>query len=567
MPGNDLDADLLQLAPYRQRVLEIGCGEGRFAAAYKARSPLCHYVGQEADPAAAALAAPHVDRLITTDFETADDAEIRDGAAFDLILMGDALGQMQDPVAALMKARHLLAPEGHLAISVANIAHWSSIALLMRGEWPFERADLIDRGDLRFFTTESLGAVLKDAGFQLLKHRALKPSLDKEQAERWVPALADLAGRMGIDRQAFLDRGQTSRNIVVARPAGGSAIQPIHIAYAAMAPRFMDVRARMPAQHLRSIPEANVSYREKSVELPEVPAGTAKIFVIQRPGAPDHAAWQAAAGAALRQGWLVVTEYDDHPELVGKVLKWPPERHRWTHIKGAHAVQTSTEKLAAVFRDHNPDVMAFPNTAFGVTPPSARAPGPLRIFYGALNRGEFGAAVARSLGPVLKAHPDAIFDIVFDKAFFDALPTYRKSFHPGLDYQSYLDLIGRCDIALLPLAGDAFELFKSDLKFVECASMRTAVIASDAVYSDSVEDGRTGLIAPGLDDWAPALDRLLGDATLRAGLVENAYDYVRRERMFAAQIDKRLSWYRSLWADRDRLHAALLDRCPWLGQA
>lgn len=567
MPQRDLNADLLQLAPYRHRVLEIGCGEGRFAAAYKARAPLCHYVGQEADPEAAAVAATHVDRLIPTDFETTDEAEIRDGEAYDLILIDDVLGHMRDSDAILAKVKRLLAPEGHLAISVPNIAHWSSLSLLMGGGWPVEQAGLFDHADLRFFTTETIGMALKSSGFQPIKHRALRPALDKERAERWLPALADLADRMGIDRRAFLDRSQTSRNVIVARPADSGAIRPIHISYAAMAPRFMDVRARMPAEHLRSIPEANVTYREKNVNLPDVPAGTAKIFVIQRPGAPDNASWERAVGAALRQGWLVVTEYDDHPELVGKVLNWAPERHRWTHIKGAHAVQTSTDKLAAVFRDHNPNVMAFPNTAFAVAPRSERAPGPLRIFYGALNRGEFGAGVARSLGPVLKAHPDAVFDIVFDKAFFDALPTYRKSFYPGLDYQSYLDRIGQCDVALLPLAGDPFELFKSDLKFVECASMRTAVIASSAVYSDSIEDGVTGLIAAGTDDWAPALERLLGDEALRASLVDNAYDYVCRERMFANQIDRRLNWYRGLWAQRDKLHAELLDRCPWLGSA
>jgi hypothetical protein len=90
------------------------------------------------------------------------------------------------------------------------------------------------------------------------------------------------------------------------------------------------------------------------------------------------------------------------------------------------------------------------------------------------------------------------------------------------------------------------------------------VIASPAVYGESVVDGRTGLIAPELADWAPALVRLLDDETLRETLARHAWEDVRDHRMFAAQVGPRVDWYRRLWSDRARLHADLLARCPWL---
>ncbi|RYD90909.1 MAG: glycosyltransferase family 1 protein [Sphingobacteriales bacterium] len=210
--------------------------------------------------------------------------------------------------------------------------------------------------------------------------------------------------------------------------------------------------------------------------------------------------------------------------------------------------------------------MAFPNAAFTLPPLALRTAGPKRVFYGALNRGAFSAAMARSLGPAIAAHPATSFDVVHDQAFFDALPTDRKNFWPLLDYQDYLDTIKSCDIALLPLAGDDFELFKSDLKYVECASRGAAVIASSAVYAESVNDGRTGLIAHRLEDWAPALCHLLDDEGFRLSLTQNAHAYVRTQRMFTGQIERRLHWYQQLWAQRERLNVELLNRCPALGE-
>lgn len=563
--------DLLELAPFARRVLEVGCGEGDLAAAYRSRNPQCHYVGVEIHAPAAAMAAGRLDQVLVGDIETMDDAAITGGEPFDLILMGDVLEHLRDTDAALARIARLLAPDGCFALCVPNIAHWSSLFHLMHGRWPTEDAGLFDRTHLRFFTLESITTALKKGGFNLIKQRPRKVLLDKQKAETWLPRLGDLAEQMGIDRQSFLDRSATLQYVLIARPAANPAPErtPMQIVTAAMAPRVMDVRTRLPAQQLRTIPEVNVRYQEKSVEIVPVPNGTAKIMVLQRPAVPDQDAWKRMALQALRAGWLIVTEYDDHPELVGQVLGWAPERSRWLQVAAAHAVQTTTEPLAAAFREHNPEVMVFPNAAFVLPPLRARPAGsePKRVFYGALNRGTFGVALARALEPAIAAHPATIFEVVHDRAFFDALPTDRKNFRPTLDYDAYLEAIGACDIALLPLADDALNLFKSDLKYVESAARGAAVIASPAVYRDSVQDERTGLIAERLEDWAPALIRLLADDSLRERLSRAAWEDVRDNRMFAAQAGARIAWYRRLWEDRAQLHARLLARCPWLAEA
>ena len=492
--------------------------------------------------------------------ERIEDADPASDRSFDLILLGDALVRVDDIAAFLGRARRLLAPGGYITLLLDNIAHWSSIRALMQGLWP------AGRDPQRAFTIKSMAAELAGNGFRLIKTRSLPRPVDKAQTDAWLTALGDLATHMGLDRAGVLEMSSDESYVMVAQSTETRPAAPLQIVSAAMAPNFMAVRTRLPAQHLRAVPEVNLRYQEGSLALPHVAGNRGKILILQRLAARDRDVWKQAVGAALRDGWLVINEYDDHPELVGKVLNWPDERDRWLAAKGSHAVQTSTRALADAYRPHNPAVMAFPNAAFTLPPMRVHAPGPRRIFYGALNRGDFSVALAQAIAPAIAAHPDTLFDVLHDRAFFDALPTDRKSFREGLGYEAYLDAMGACNIALLPLAGDDFELFKSDVKYVEAASRGTAVIASPAVYDATIDPGRTGLIAGRLEDWAPALVRLLEDDALLQRLSVNAWEDVRDNRMFAAQMAARVDWYRMLWSQRDELNAALLARCPWLAE-
>lgn len=556
-----VNPDLLELAPVVRRVLEIGCGQGQFAAAYRLRNPDCHYVGIDSNGHAVQAAAAHMDRALVDDFRTIDVSAIAADGTYDLILIGNMQRYLPEADAVLAKVRGLLAPGGHILLCLPNEAHWSRLAEWMRQQSSPE-APRLHRS--AFVGIEHLLNALQKAGYRWIKQRPRKRLPEKAQADALLPLLDRVGEDLGKDRAALVERSEVAYHVLIAERADAPLIAPAHLLIAALAPKFMEVRARLPAAYMRSVPDLVVRYQERSVGLIDVPDGVPRILLIQRPAAPNRESWQASVGRAIAQGWLVITEYDDHPELVGKVLGWAPERARWLHIEGAHAVQTSTEPLAAAFREHNPDVRIFPNAAFTLPPLHAKPAGPRRIFYGALNRGGFSSALAQSLAPVIAAHPETMFDVLHDQSFFDALPTARKRFSPALDYEPYLDAIAACDIALLPLAGEDFELFKSDLKYVECASRGAAVIASSAVYRDSIVDGRTGLIAPTLEDWAPALDRLLGDDALRDTLVRNAWDDVRHHRMFAAQVDARAGWYRQLWDRREELQQGLRARCPWL---
>lgn len=565
--GN-VNPELLEIVPLTaRRVLELGCGEGVFAQAYRARNPRAYYAAIEIHGPSAAIAETRVDRLLQGDFEGMDDAEVTGGTLFDVIVMGDVLEHMSDPERVLARLKTLLSDDGYLALSVPNVAHWSALFHLINGRWPAQDSGLFDRTHLRFFTLQSLTEALHKAGFQRTKGRARRFLLDAAKAEQWIPPLADFAEKMGVNRQEFISRSSTLQYVVLAQKAEAPAADQIHVHALTVAPTLMDVRTRLPASYMGSSPDLLVTHVEKNFQLPSLPVAAPKIVIVQRNIPPSDESWAGWMAMAIRAGWVVVAEWDDHPDLIAKAINLDDTEGLWRPIRASHAVQTSTEALAAAFRVHNPEVKPFPNAAFSILPfPEARS-GPLRIFFGAANRQHFSVPVAKALDAVIRKHRDIAFEVVHDRAFFDALPTSAKSFHPTLSYDDYLEVISRCDIALLPLEGSEAERFKSDVKYVEAASRGAAVIASPAVYADTIRDGVTGLIAASLTDWAPTLDRLIEDATLRRSIAHAAWEEIRDRRMFADQVEARRAWYWELWRRRAELQAALVERAPLLGEA
>lgn len=352
--------------------------------------------------------------------------------------------------------------------------------------------------------------------------------------------------------------------LVVQKRAADPA--PLAVQIAAFAPRLMDIRTRLPAHALRAEPELILAYGGAPFTFLPLGPETPKILVLQRPLLPSTNAWCVAMADAVRRGWVVVMEIDDHPALIAAVggRKLAPDG--WLTYGFTHALQTSTDRLGRAFSKHNPVVKVFPNAVFDL-PQLPAAPAPRRVFYGALSRGKFATRVAASLAPVTEEFPEVEYVVVGDRAVFDALPTTNKSFHGFLPYEAYLDLMATCAVSLSPVEGRLYEDTKSDAKFLDAAARGVVTLASPTIYAETIVHGRTGLIAQRLKDWAPQLAGALRDETARLAMARQAWEYVRDNRMFAHQAADRSAWYRELWDRREELNAGLLTRLPGLAQA
>lgn len=167
---NNTHAIALDLVGANKRVLELGCAAGHVTRALVEQG--CSVVGLEVDPTAAAFAAEVADEVHVVDLSDASAiGRVPLPGHFDVVLAGDVLEHLVDPLATLRACRPMLGPGGYVVLSLPNIAHADVKLALLEGRFPYGPQGLLDRTHLRFFTLASVKELVRDAGFMLIDVR------------------------------------------------------------------------------------------------------------------------------------------------------------------------------------------------------------------------------------------------------------------------------------------------------------------------------------------------------------------------------------------------------------
>lgn len=156
-------ARMVELVGSNKRVLDVGCSTGYLARVLAAIGNTVS--GVEYDAAAAKEAEPHLAKLVVGDLEALDLVAAFGEGSFDVVVFGDVLEHLRDPMPVLRRARPLLAPGGSVVVSVPNIAHGDVRLALLKGRFRYTKLGLLDETHTRFFTRENLDPFLRDAGF------------------------------------------------------------------------------------------------------------------------------------------------------------------------------------------------------------------------------------------------------------------------------------------------------------------------------------------------------------------------------------------------------------------
>lgn len=153
----------------KMRVLDVGCGVGRFLTHV---AELGHEgTGVEISEASQREATARGHRVLRGSAEDLQALALQPGT-FDAISFLDVLEHLFNPAATLAHAAPLLAPGGVFIVCVPNIGSVLGRLTLLRGRWPLDEHGLFDRGHLRWFTRENLAqhfaaaAVLEDASLR-----------------------------------------------------------------------------------------------------------------------------------------------------------------------------------------------------------------------------------------------------------------------------------------------------------------------------------------------------------------------------------------------------------------
>jgi SAM-dependent methyltransferase len=551
-------SDLSRLIPLSARVvLDVGCGDGLLGQAYRRLNPNARLLAIDNDPAMVAAARDRYDECVVAEaqywplpFATPD--------GIDCIIYSAVLEHVADPFGMLARHAALLSPDGMMLICVSNVEHWSLTERLLRGAFRYDETGLLDRRHLRWFGLDTFGRSLAEAG--LIPVDVQPRIFDERSGRAFIEAITPALQNLGIDPAEYARtalplqyiwrvRQRPIRRLVVAgdmlRPVGGvSHLRVIH-----------------PLAAMASDPEVATHFAPAS-QPPEPQDQTGageeaqRIFIMHRP-ALFGADGQALINNMIEKGWLVVTEFDDHPDFM-RGLNTPD----LVSFRGVHAVQTTTPELAEVLRQRNPELALFPN-AVAMLPEIRNFTDPrvLTVFFGALNREPDWRSLIGPINAVAARAGDRLrFRVVHDEGFFQALETPHKSFTPLCDYDVYMDLLGTSEISLMPLDDTPFNRAKSDLKFIEAGACRVAALASSVVYRESIVHGETGLIFSDPGEFHRLFLRLTMIPDLALELGNNARRMVSQHRMLADQVQPRIAWYRDLWERRAELTEALRAR-------
>ena len=290
-----------------------------------------------------------------------------------------------------------------------------------------------------------------------------------------------------------------------------------------------------------------------------------KIFINQRVSIATFSAGKKFFEKMRKENYLYLSEMDDNPKLWQKDY----ERTGWINFVGVHAIQTSTEYLADFLRQFNPNVKVFANHLRKIQPPRNfnkefnQKNRPVTIFFGALNRDEDFAEILPAINDIAKTYGKKIlFKIVAKQKLFNSIETESKillgkpEVYDGqyISYEEYENALHTSDIALLPLLDTEFNRSKSDLKFIECASGGSVVLASPVAYEKTVKDGVNGFIFRNTKEFDEKLRMLIFNKTKRREVAENAYAYVKNNRLMSQHYEERIDWYRELFAKLPELN-------------
>jgi O-antigen biosynthesis protein len=156
---------IVELVGRDKRVLDVGASTGYLAEVFMERG--CTVTGIEKDFVAARRAEEHCEKVIVGDVETLDLCEALGEELFDVIVFGDVLEQLKDPLPTLIRLKSFLSSEGYVIASIPNVAHGSVRLALMQGKFEYLPFGLLDETHLRFFTRESVEQLFDAAGLSI----------------------------------------------------------------------------------------------------------------------------------------------------------------------------------------------------------------------------------------------------------------------------------------------------------------------------------------------------------------------------------------------------------------
>jgi predicted TPR repeat methyltransferase len=146
-------------------LLDLGAAGGELGQAL--RKQFKRTIGFEYDVDRIADLRDRFDQAVIADLEGVR----RLPAEADAIVLADIMEHLRDPSMLLSCVRDSLSPDGHLFVSVPNIANITVRIGLGCGIFEYRERGILDSSHLRFYTMRSIKREIESAGFRLIAFR------------------------------------------------------------------------------------------------------------------------------------------------------------------------------------------------------------------------------------------------------------------------------------------------------------------------------------------------------------------------------------------------------------
>jgi 2-polyprenyl-3-methyl-5-hydroxy-6-metoxy-1,4-benzoquinol methylase len=150
-------------APRGGTLLDLGAAGGELGSAL--RDHFDRTIGFEYNVDCVGTLGGHFDQVVITDLETVRALP----SNTEVIVLADVLEHLRNPAAALQLVRRALSDDGHLFISVPNIANITVRLGLLFGVFEYRDRGILDHTHLRFYTKRTIRREIENAGFRILE--------------------------------------------------------------------------------------------------------------------------------------------------------------------------------------------------------------------------------------------------------------------------------------------------------------------------------------------------------------------------------------------------------------
>jgi 2-polyprenyl-3-methyl-5-hydroxy-6-metoxy-1,4-benzoquinol methylase len=158
-----------RMAGSNRDVLDIGCGEGFFAAELAKSGNRVTGIDNRTVP----VEAQAFERYFQADLEQGITPAVEQlsGQRFDRVLLLDVLEHLSQPEKILQQCHDVLKREGQLVVSLPNVANIAVRLMLLLGHFDYQERGLLDKTHLRFFTRKTARRLLENNGYAIVEER------------------------------------------------------------------------------------------------------------------------------------------------------------------------------------------------------------------------------------------------------------------------------------------------------------------------------------------------------------------------------------------------------------